>query len=67
MQKQIVLSTGVTLSASARHVAVEVGPEFTTLVKGEGEKRVVIAEVRSHLVDVIIHEPKLLGGTETAE
>ncbi|UYD57418.1 hypothetical protein OFDDKENP_00024 [Aeromonas phage B614] len=67
MQKQIVLSTGVVLSATARTVAVEVGPEFTTLVKGEGEKRVVIAEVRSGLVDFIVHDPKLLDGEEVAE
>ncbi|QBX32823.1 hypothetical protein Asfd1_197 [Aeromonas phage Asfd_1] len=64
MQKQIVLSTGVVLSASARTVSVEVGPEFTALVKGEGEKRVVIAEVRSSLIDFVVHEPKLLDGAK---
>lgn len=65
MQKQIVLSSGAVLSASGRSVSVEVGPVFTALVKGEGEKRVVVAEVRSDLVEVIVHEPRLLG--ESAE
>lgn len=68
MQKQVILSTGSTLTVSGRAVSVEVGPVFTALVKGEGEKRVVVAEVRSELVDVIVHEPRLLGeAVETAE
>lgn len=61
MQKQIVLTTGDVLSVSGRTVSVELGAVFTALVKGEGEKRVVVAEVRSELVSQIIHEPRLLG------
>lgn len=61
MQKQVILSNGSTLSVSGRAVDVEVGPVFTTLTKGEGEKRVVVAEVRSELVEVVVHEPRLLG------
>lgn len=39
MQKQVILSTGSTLTVSGRVVSVEVGPVFTALVKGEGESR----------------------------
>ncbi|AAX63616.1 hypothetical protein PHG31p127 [Aeromonas phage 31] len=67
MQKQIVLTTGEVLSTIARHVDVTsinvaASQGFYQLTKGEGEKRVLVAEVPFDCVSFVVHEPKLLDG-----